>query len=98
VLGVIAVGVMWAFTNYLVLITRNGVMADMTTDSQNLLRATVEELRYGAGVRQTNTITDANAPSGGWNTSNSSFVIVIAMPAVDSGGDYIIDITTNSSI
>lgn len=94
VLGMIAVGVMWAFTNYLQLTTRSGIMAEMTTASQNLLRATVEELRYGAGVRQTNAITDPNGPGGGWNTSNANFVIIIAMPALDTEGDYIIDTDT----
>lgn len=94
ILGVISVGIMYAFTNYLALTTRSGIMTSMTVDSQNVLRATVEELRYGAGVRQTNSLTDANAPSGGWNTSNSNFVIVIAMPAVDSSRNYIIDTAT----
>ncbi len=91
VISMIAVGVMWALTNYLQIITRSGVMADMTSDSQNVLRATVEELRYGAGVRQNNTITDPNGPPSGWNTSNDDFVIIIAVPAVDSDREYIID-------
>ena len=94
--GIVSVGVLYVLTHFLVLITRNSIATDMTADSQNLLRATVEELRYGAGVRQTNTITDANAPVGGWNTSNSNFVIVIAMPAIDSAGDYIVDTSTGS--
>jgi prepilin-type N-terminal cleavage/methylation domain-containing protein len=94
VLGVIAVGIMYIFVDYLQQITRSGILTDMTADSQNLLRATVEELRYGAGVRQTNSITDANGPSGGWNTSNTNFVIVIAFPAQDSDRNYIIDTAT----
>lgn len=91
IIGIVSVGVLGILTNYLVILTRNAIATDMTADSQNLLRATVEELRYGAGVRQTNTITDANAPSGGWNTSNANFVIIIAMPALDNDDDYIID-------
>lgn len=94
IIGIISVGVLGVLTNYLVLVTRNAIATDMTADSQNLLRATVEELRYGAGVRQTNSITDANAPGGGWNTSNSNFVIIIAMPALDSSDNYIIDSST----
>lgn len=93
VMGVLVVGVFPAFSNYLVLITRNSVSVDMTNETQNLLRTTVEELRYGAGVRQVNTITDANTP-GGWNTTNTNFVIIIAMPAVDSARNYIIDSNT----
>lgn len=82
---------MAVMTNYFVLITKNNAAIDMTANSQNLLRATVETLRVGDGVRQTNTISDANAPSGGWNTSNTNFVIVIATPALDSTRNYIID-------
>lgn len=95
-IGIVSVGVLGILTNYLAIITRSSIATDMTADSQNLLRATVEELRYGAGVRQTNTITDVNAPVGGWNTGNSNFVIVIAMPAVDGDGNYIIDATSGS--
>lgn len=94
-LGIISVSLIATFSNYLSIITRNSRSNELTAESQNLLRATVEELRYGAGVRQTNTITDPNAP-GGWNTSNSSFVIIIAMPAVDTANNYIIDPDTGS--
>lgn len=94
IIGIIAVSLFAVITNYLVVIVRNNTKIDMTIDSQNLLRTAVEELRYGAGIRQTNSITDANGPSGGWNTSNASFVIIIAVPAVDSGDNYIIDTAT----
>lgn len=92
-IGIILVSVLAIITNYLVLITRNENLVNMTVDSQNLLRASVEELRYGAGVRQTNTITDANQPSG-WNTSNAAFVIIIAVPALDADRNYITDNAT----
>ncbi|MEK7603158.1 MAG: type II secretion system protein [Patescibacteria group bacterium] len=95
-LGIISVSILAIFMNYFVVITRNNTIVDMTTDAQNLLRSTVEELRYGAGVRQTNSISDANGPGGGWNTSNSDFVIIIAMPATDASGNYIIDSLTGS--
>lgn len=95
IIGIIAVSLLAIITNYLVLITRNNILVDMTVDSQSLLRVTVEELRYGAGVRQTNAITDPNTPSG-WNTSNTNFVIIIAVPALDSARNYIIDTTTGS--
>lgn len=85
------------FTNYFTLITRNNLYVEMTADSQNLLRIMTEELRYGAGVRQTNSITDANMPAEGWNTNNDDFVIIIAVPAKDSDGDYIIDSSTGSA-
>jgi len=94
--GIISVSLLAIFTNYFTIITRNNILVDMTVDSQNLLRSTVEELRYGAGVRQTNTISDTNGPAGGWNTSNANFVIIIAVPAIDSARNYIIDSDTGS--
>lgn len=96
IIGIISVSLFAIITNYLVLITRNNTIVEMTASSQNMLRTAVEELRYGAGVRQTATITDANAPGGGWNTSNSAFIIVIAAPALDSSRNYIIDPDTGS--
>ncbi len=91
ILGIIMVSLLAVFTTFLVIIVRNNVSTDMTVDSQSLLRTVVEEIRYGAGVRQTNTITDANGPTGGWNTSNASFVIITAIPALNSSNEYIID-------
>ncbi len=96
VTAVIAVVFLYVISNYFVTITRNNELADMTINSQNLLRTTVENIRFGNGVETTNTISDPNAPSGGWNTSNTSFVIVIPVPAVDTSKNYIIDPNTGS--
>lgn len=94
-IGVISGTIIVIISNYMVTINRNTIITEMTSDSQNLLRSTVEELRYGAGVRQTNLIADSNTP-GGWNTSNSNFVIIIAVPALDSSHNYIIDTATGA--
>lgn len=96
VTSILAVVFLGVVTNYFVTITRNNELADMTINSQNLLRTTVENIRFGNGVETTNTITDPNAPSGGWNTSNASFVIVIPVPAVDNSKNYIINPGTGS--
>lgn len=96
ILGILIFTLFSVSTYYFTQITRNGLIVDMTTDSQNLLRSTVENLRYGAGVRQSNTIADPNAPSGGWNTSNTNFIIVIAVPALDNNRNYIIDSSTGN--
>ena len=93
IVGVVFIG---AVSNYFVVITRSNELAEMTINSQNLLRTTVENIRFGDGVRQTNQIVDANSPSGGWNTSNSAFVIIIAVPAVTKAHAYIIDPYTGS--
>lgn len=88
--GILMISVMAATLNYYVLITRTNIRVDMTNDSQNLLRSTVEAIRYGMGVRQSNTVTDLSQP-GGWNTSDANFVIIIAVPARDASGEYIVD-------
>ncbi len=91
IIGVVFLGMV---SNYFVVITRNNELSEMTVISQNLLRTTVENIRYGDSVRQTNQIADPNAPAGGWNTSNSNFVIIIPVPALDSSHTYIIDPST----
>jgi prepilin-type N-terminal cleavage/methylation domain-containing protein len=96
VLAAISVVFLGLTSSYLITLTRNNQLTEMTISSQNLLRTTVESLRFGDGVRQTNQISDPNAPSGGWNTNNTSFVIIIAEPALDSSKEYIIDPVTGS--
>lgn len=96
ILSVMLVSILIVFTNFFVIMTRTNAMIDMTVESQGLLRTLVEELRYGAGVRVTNTIADPNAPAGGWDTDNANFVIVIALPAVDDDRNYIVDSATGS--
>jgi prepilin-type N-terminal cleavage/methylation domain-containing protein len=96
VLALIAVVFLGMATSYFVVINRNNHLQEMTVGSQNLIRSTVESIRYGDGIRQTNQITDPNAPAGGWNTSNSSFVIIIPVPALASDRSYIIDPDTGS--
>lgn len=94
--GIIMVSLLSIVTYFFGVITRNSLMVEMTVDSQNLLRSTVEELRYGAGVRQSNTVYDTNSPAGGWNTSNANFIIIIAVPATNSANEYIIDPATGN--
>jgi prepilin-type N-terminal cleavage/methylation domain-containing protein len=96
VMAIISVTFVGVTSSYFTLITRTNALSEMTVASQNLLRATVENIRYGNGVRQTNQIIDANAPGAGWNTSNSTFVIIIPVPALDSARAYIIDPDTGS--
>lgn len=96
IMAVTGVAFLAIVMNYMGVITRNNQLSEMTVSSQNVLRTTVEHIRYGDGVRQTNQISDPNAPAGGWNTSNSSFVIILAVPALDSTHNYIIDPDTSN--
>jgi prepilin-type N-terminal cleavage/methylation domain-containing protein len=93
IVGVVFIGVV---SNFFVIISRNNALTEMTINSQNLLRTTVENIRFGDGIRQTNQISDPNAPTGGWSTSNSNFVIIIAVPAETAGHSYITDPSTGS--
>lgn len=93
--AMIAVVYLSVVANFLVTMNRNNQQVEMTLSSQNLLRSTVENIRFGDGVRQTNLIADPNAP-GGWNTSNTSFVVILAVPAVDTNEEFIIDPNTGS--
>ena len=96
VMAAISIGFLGMVSNYFVTITRNNELAEITISSQNLLRTTVTNLRFGEGVRQSNQISDANAPTGGWNTNNSAFVIIIAVPALNNSKAYITNPDTGS--
>lgn len=95
-LGLIGVTFLAVITNYFVVIDRNNKLTSMTISSQNLLRSTVNNIRIGGGVRQNSGISDPNAPAGGWNTSNSIFVVVLAVPAENASREYIMNPATGS--
>lgn len=96
VMAIVGVTFLALISNYFVVITRNNELAEMTINAQNLLRTTVENIRFGNGVSQSNLISDPHAPTGGWNTSNTNFVIVLEVPAETTGRTYIIDPSTGS--
>lgn len=96
VMAIVGVTFIGMVANYFVVITRNNELADMTIQSQNLLRSTVENVRLGDGILLSNQISDPNAPNGGWNTSNSNFVIVLQVPALTTANQYITNPSTGS--
>jgi len=71
-------------------IMRSQAEANLTLESQNLLNATVNDLKVAANIRETNLITDDSNPTG-WNTSNPNHILIVATPALDSSNDFIID-------
>jgi type II secretory pathway pseudopilin PulG len=73
---------------------QNSLQARLAVESENVLRVMVDELRVSSGIRSTNTITDPNAPVGGWTTSNASLVLIISTPVIDLSNDYVIDTLT----
>ena len=68
-----------------------GQNSRMTLESTQLLRTFSEQLRIASALRTTNANADANAPVGGWVTSDATNTIIIVTPAVDSVNDFVID-------
>lgn len=73
---------------------RTSIYAQIATESQTILRSVVEELRQSSSIRETNTNIDANAPAGGWSTSNSNLILIISTPVLDSSNNFIINSST----
>lgn len=70
---------------------RANTKARLSSESQTILRSMVEELRQSSSIRASNTISDPHAPSGGWNTSNANFILIISTPALDSNNNFIMN-------
>lgn len=73
---------------------RSSLYSQLATESQTVLRSVVEELRQSSSIRTSNANPDANAPGSGWTTSNSSLILIISTPALDSSNNFIIDTDT----
>jgi len=73
----------------------NNLQSRLAVESQNILRSIVEELRIASGIRESNTITDPNAPPGGWTTANATLILIISTPALDTANNFIIDPLTS---
>ncbi|MGH7196793.1 MAG: PilW family protein [Candidatus Saccharimonadales bacterium] len=75
---------------------KNSTSAKLAVESQNVLRLMVEELRVSSGVRDTNTIFDANGPSGGWTTSVANLVLIVSTPVMDNNNNYVMNPATGA--
>ena len=73
---------------------RASMQSRLATESQVILRSVVEELRQSSSIRTSNANPDANAPSGGWTTSNANLILIISTPALDSSNNFITDTNT----
>lgn len=62
---------------------------DLALGSQSILTQLTEDVRLSDAISSTNAIPDANAPAGGWNTSDPSNIIIIENPAVNSSHNII---------
>lgn len=68
--------------------------AELSSESQQILRSVIEDIRLAGGLLNTNTIEDQFAPTSGWLTNDPSNVLIIASPAINEGSDVIYDDTT----
>lgn len=76
-------------------ILRSQATAELAIESQTVLRKMVEDTRLADSIHATNLITDPNAPSGGWVTSDPSNVLIVANPAIDISRNIIYDPADN---
>lgn len=65
--------------------------AELSSESQQILRAVVEDIRLAGGLLSTNTINDQYSPQNGWVTNDPSNVLIIASPAINETSDVIYD-------
>jgi type II secretory pathway pseudopilin PulG len=73
---------------------RSSLYSHLATESSTILRSVVEELRQSSSIRTSNANPDANAPGGGWTTSNSNLILIISTPALDSSNNFIMNADT----
>lgn len=68
--------------------------ASLGLDSQSILTQLTDDIRLADAIASTNALADANAPAGGWVTSDPSNIIIIESPAVDASHNIIFDAST----
>lgn len=68
---------------------RSQITAQMAIDSHFMLRAIIEDLRLANNIGTISVLPDANAPGGGWITSDAEDVIIINRPATTQDNDII---------
>lgn len=80
--------------NYVASVMSSKLTAELAIESNFALQNIIEDIRLADGIAATNNLPDANAPVGGWITSDPSNVLVINSPATTVANDVIYDPTT----
>jgi type II secretory pathway component PulJ len=70
---------------------RGSLYAQLSGESQTILRSVVEDLRQSSAIHTTNKNPDSNAPGGAWTTSNSNLILIISTPALNSSNNFILN-------
>lgn len=71
-------------------VSQSRITAELAVESHFVLQTMIEDIRLADGIATTSAIADANQP-GGWSTDDSSNVLVLNSPAIDSNNDIIYD-------
>lgn len=94
-ISAIMVSILFIVTfNYYTATVKADTSTTMALQSQTLLNQLAEELRLANAVLASSQLTDANQPSGGWQTSDEANVFIIESPAVDANQNIIFDTST----
>lgn len=75
---------------------RSQVTAEMAVESHFTLRAIIEDIRLADNIAAMGVLADANAPSGGWTTSDTNNTLIINRPATTNTNDIIYDSSTGN--
>jgi len=94
VAGFLAAAIFIATFDYFADVSRSEASATLALESQTILTQMTEDIRLADAISSTNALTDANAPVGGWVTSDPSNVIIIESPAVNSSRNIIYNTNT----
>src|SRR5581483_12042845 len=89
--GILAVVIFVATFDYYGDVNRSQTATDLALKSQSILNQMTSDIRLADAISSTNSISDPNAPAGGWVTSNPSNVIIIESPTLDSSHNIIYD-------
>lgn len=77
-------------------VMRSSAQTQLQAEAQTALNRVVEDMRTGSAILVSNTIPDANEPSGGWTTSNADLVLIVSTPSVDTSGNFVFDSDTGN--
>lgn len=81
------IGIMTMAFSYFSSTSRGQAKANLTIESQTVLRMLSETIRTGSGVAPANSNTDPN--HSGWATDDDNNVLILRVPARDNSGDFI---------
>jgi type II secretory pathway pseudopilin PulG len=79
---------------YYVNTSQSEISTQLALESQTILTQLTDDIRLADSISSTNALSDANAPGGGWVTSDPSNIIIIESPAIDSSRNIIYDSST----